>query len=854
MCLVGEDDCDPYYATCHHLGPGQHDCTCHVGWEGDGHTCSDINECGSSPCENGGTCSESSCEPSVYSQGGTQCLAGVEPDTRPPVDAYRCNCVAGFANGMCAEGWNVSQALVDLYEHDCTKTVGGHCDIDINECVSSPCDNGAGCTDSRGTTYTDEPIQPNAFSCACTEGYANGVCTYDFIQEFATECSVSTGGTCDLDVDECASNPCQNGAECSDSTTEHPPVLPPAGMSPGNPAQSCEEIQSDGFYTKSGRFYVKVGLSTNRVWCDLERIGGGWTLLLKTAADSSTFEYDSPHWSTDTLLNEDDVTTDPTDAKYAAFNRMLATEFLAVWPEFSDDFSWRIGPFEPNTALNFFNRDDPLIFASDMGGRGVTAAPEEFNQAHFSYASGGNFQYGVNLADGVHTSVRWGFSWSSPDDATLNEAGSGIGVFGQSDQTRISSGSWGSNLPSASGATEERYSVQLFGRYEQPATTPSPWTEFLTESFAESNLQSWEASGDQELSTTTCGTFGEILGGLGVLGSGVYISKTYTGLPAHTALSVELGFVQIDTWDDEVALVYVDSILRWSRTLNDESGAQECGAQAAYLDKIVPAEVVVAHTTDTVLVQVQTSLDQDANNEAWGISGLVLKLHDGEVRVPVHQYTCACEPGFANGLCTYGFISEYLHECNVVSSRRNGNCDIDVNECDSNPCMNGADCTDSTTDSTIGYHAYRCNCDMGFANGQCQAGFLSNYTEECTVAESSVSSDWTGNCDIDVNECASNPCQNSAECSEPPLTATSYNSYTCACTRGYANGDCVGNYIEEYATECTISESDENPDFGGNCDVDVNECASNPCQNGATCTDSTTEPSISIDAYQCTCV
>ena len=75
VCLVGEDDCDPYYATCHHLGPGQHDCTCHVGWEGDGHTCSDINECGSSPCENGGTCSESSCEPSVYSQGGTQCLA-----------------------------------------------------------------------------------------------------------------------------------------------------------------------------------------------------------------------------------------------------------------------------------------------------------------------------------------------------------------------------------------------------------------------------------------------------------------------------------------------------------------------------------------------------------------------------------------------------------------------------------------------------------------------------------------------------------------------------------------------------------------------------------------------------------
>ena len=205
----------------------------------------------------------------------------------------------------------------------------------------------------------------------------------------------------------------------------------------------------------------------------MERDGGGWTLLLKTAADSSTFEYDSTHWSTDSVLNEGDVSTDPTDAKYATFNHMLATEFLAVWPEFSDDFSWRIGPFEPNTALNFFNRDDPLVLDSDMGGRGIEAVPEEFNQEHFSYASGGNFQYGVNLADGVHTSVRWGFSWSSPDNATLNQAGSGVGVFGQSDRTRISSGTWGTNLPSATGATEERIQCAAFRQIRRTHDKPN---------------------------------------------------------------------------------------------------------------------------------------------------------------------------------------------------------------------------------------------------------------------------------------------------------------------------------------------------------------------------------------------
>ncbi len=29
------------------------------------------------------------------------------------------------------------------------------------------------------------------------------------------------------------------------------------------------------------------------------------------------------------------------------------------------------------------------------------------------------------------------------------------------------------------------------------------------------------------------------------------------------------------------------------------------------------------------------------------------------------------------------------------------------------------------------------------------------------------------------------------------------------------------------------------PTLGGNCDIDVNECASSPCQNGATCADYT---------------
>merc|ERR1712093_898898 len=120
--------------------------------------------------------------------------------------------------------------------------------------------------------------------------------------------------------------------------------------------------------------------------------------------------------------------------------------------------------------------------------------------------------------------------------------------------------------------------------------------------------------------------------------------------------------------------------------------------------------------------------------------------------------------GFANGVCEYDFISEYTAECTVMESDDNsgeevvmsgwgeavdgweglanwtttlsGNCDIDVIECASSPCQNGATCTESTVESSVSFHAYQCTCVAGFANGVCEYDFISEYTAECTVMES----------------------------------------------------------------------------------------------------------------------
>ena len=103
-------------------------------------------------------------------------------------------------------------------------------------------------------------------------------------------------------------------------------------------------------------------------------------------------------------------------------------------------------------------------------------------------------------------------------------------------------------------------------------------------------------------------------------------------------------------------------------------------------------------------------------------------------------------------MCEYDYIAEYTKECTVAESMLQpslrGNCDIDVDECASNPCQNGATCSESVIEESVAIHAYQCTCVAGFANGVCEYygdvrprgeqsfGFVAEYSAECTVMES----------------------------------------------------------------------------------------------------------------------
>ncbi|XP_068740044.1 uncharacterized protein [Montipora capricornis] len=108
------------------------------------------------------------------------------------------------------------------YECECISGYHGkHCGIDIDECQNSSCQNGATCVNKLGS-----------FECRCVRGYQGKHCNIDVNEclnnpclNGATcinkpgsyECKCASGyhgNNCHIDTDECQNSPCQNGATC----------------------------------------------------------------------------------------------------------------------------------------------------------------------------------------------------------------------------------------------------------------------------------------------------------------------------------------------------------------------------------------------------------------------------------------------------------------------------------------------------------------------------------------------------------------------------------------------------------------------------------------------------------------
>jgi hypothetical protein len=179
--------------------------------------------------------------------------------------------------------------------------------------------------------------------------------------------------------------------------------------------------------------------------------GGGWMLIMK-AAQGSTFNWGSTHWTTTSTLNPTDTTTTVADAKFDVFNSVPVTDVMAVWPTsdigagntggslaVSDGWVWLVKNWYTSaiTPLAGFQIDRPAT------------PPDIFNFSGFSTSSPiWSYQTGLRahvFGSGSHVPsapgsdvyfTRWGFMWNNESGTThTQDAFAGIGL----------------NIPSSSG-------------------------------------------------------------------------------------------------------------------------------------------------------------------------------------------------------------------------------------------------------------------------------------------------------------------------------------------------------------------------------------------------------------------
>ncbi|KAJ7403912.1 hypothetical protein WISP_148770 [Willisornis vidua] len=151
--------------------------------------------------------------------------------------------------------------------------------------------------------------------------------------------------------------------------------------------------------------------------------------------------------------------------------------------------------------------------------------------------------------------------------------------------------------------------------------------------------------------------------------------------------------------------------------------------------------------------------------------------------------------------------------CTCTAGWTGPDCSEDINECESQPCLNGATCYESVKPGQ-----FVCICPPFYTGDFCHQRFSPcELPYNPCINNSTCLAQVDGNpmcickkgfegtyCEVNSNECISHPCQNEGLCVD------GINHYRCSCQHGFT---------------------------GTLCEVEINECLSRPCKNNGTCLD-----------------
>ncbi|PIK49580.1 putative neurogenic locus notch-like protein 3 [Apostichopus japonicus] len=778
-------------------------CVCRAGFTGD--RCeTDIDECESSDCQNGATCTDGiddyTCE-CVTGYEGDFCESEIDECASFPctnnatcvdtVGSYRCDCPSNFQGTNCADDLDecssVSGPCNPPGTAECVNTVGGyqcicgqgfegpHCDVDLDECLSDPCYFGGTCVDG-----------PDSFSCLCPPEFIGTRCEAVVRQCNFNPCSVNSvcvdkpeggltcycfpgyyGDNCETEVNECGSSPCQNGATCLDQQNQFTCecVLGYTGVlcqtdideCASNPCQNggvCDEsvLNTYGCLCRSG--FTGVDCETNVDDCEVNTCKN--YQICVDLIDGHRCECPPGLEGSLCQFPEDSCLSDPCQSGGTCLDGDFQYQCQCAEGYEGPDCEIDIDVCEPNPCFHqgecqpYPSRGLQFTCVCTEGFTGLQCEGDIYECISNPCRNGGSC---IERTDGIK-----GFSC----DCTDEYAGDFCEIY-------------------------------RFSCYSDPCQNGGICID--TDTGILCSCETGFTGDFCEVDIDECETDPCQHGAACVNQPGSYLcecSPHWSGrhceddVPECNAIPPPcqnggMCLEQAGGAPECLCLPGFEGFFCEEQI--DECLSDPCENGASCIDLIAAfaCTCLLGYEGVTCSSEIDECLSGPCQNNASCIDEL-------------NSYSCLCVPGF-EGI----------------------DCAVDYNECQSNPCLNSALCLDLVDH-------FRCDCQPGYVGITCEEDI-----DECSSSpceNGGVCSDlvdafvcdcppgYEGDrCETEIMECASNPCQ-SGICMEE------VNGYRCNCTRGYT---------------------------GLHCEVDIMECASEPCYFDATCT----EPQL--DSFHCVC-
>jgi len=160
-------------------------------------------------------------------------------------------------------------------------------------------------------------------------------------------------------------------------------------------------------------------------------------------------------------------------------------------------------------------------------------------------------------------------------------------------------------------------STDVFMYYGNPSAGSASGTDVFELFSKYPNFEGWS-----DARTSTCGSV-SMMGGYNIFGAGASTQNVISGLPAGQYL-LEFSYYQIDSWDGEYGRVFWNGDQIWSRQCSGVGCGSSNICGGSWVDYLPTSKfsVVIAHSGGSATLKFDSTLDQAANDESWGVGNI----------------------------------------------------------------------------------------------------------------------------------------------------------------------------------------------------------------------------------------